>query len=415
MNEQTGAPAAKARIGYLDFYRGFTVIQMVAAHLQMHSVAPMKGSETARLFLFSYAELFSAGFLMLAGANVGLIAERMGAVKGFNSLKFFALTAAGLFVMGWSYNLLEGSGPFTSVVQAIGVGVFAAYLLHHARVPTWAFAVVGVGFIACYALAVGAQLEINPEVRRHFFWNLLIGNGEMLRENLQNMWPGKYWFCMFGIVPTCGYVILGAFFERLRGAWLVAVCAVFAVFAVVGHFMPTMAYNAQTHPILRMDGKFFVQILPLYAGWMLSFRYLYPRIEPGRVLRAVEMCGRLSLDFLILHWIFIGAVTLATPFLEKNLEFAAAQWIRAAIVIGLLVWTLPRFDAYRKKAQTAPDFLRRNRWYLAAAFAVAILTSAAPPLRPVRVAAGVVAALLFIRMYPANRDAWRRACTPAAP
>ncbi len=402
------------RLGYLDFYRGFTVVQMVAAHLLMHSVAPMKGDQTARLFLFSYAELFSAGFLMLAGANVGLIVSRLSRIPGFDTLRFFAYTAFGLYVMGWSYNLLEGSGPFTSVVQAIGVGVLAAYLLYHARVPTWAFAVFGLGFIGAYYLAVAAVIEVDPSVRANFAWHMLAGHGEVTREALDRLYPHKYWFCMFGIVPTCGYVILGAFIERLRGGWLIAFCALCLVLALVSHVMPEMTYNARTHMVLRMDLKFFVQILPLYTGWLLTFRYLYPRRVAGPFARMVEGFGRLSLDFLIFHWIFIGLFTLTTPFLDKGpLDFAAVQWIRTAMVLAALWWTLPRFDAYRKRVSGKPGFLRRSWIILLTAYAVAIVTSAMPVLRPVRIAAGVIAALVFIRAYPAARDEWRRRCTPA--
>ncbi|MBZ0272157.1 hypothetical protein K8I61_08975 [bacterium] len=397
----------------LDFYRGFTVVQMVAAHLLMHSVAPMRADETMRLFLFSYAELFSAGFLMLAGINVDLVMDRMSANPAFRITKFYALTAWGLFFMGWSYNLLEGTGPWMSVVQSIGVGVFVTYIFLRVKTPTWLLPIVALLFLACYYLAVGANLSIAPDVRDHFFWRLFAGHGEMTKEGLKALWPTPYLFAMFGGLPVSGFVLMGVFIERMRGARAVAWGAFCLALAFASHLMPTMIYNPDTHPVLRADLKFLMQILPLYTGWLFTFRYLYPKVRRTKFTRAIEFFGVNSLDFLVFHWIFIGLVTVTTPFLNKTMSFAAAQWVRAGLVVVLLALTLPRFDALRRRIAARPEFLRRAWRVLLACFAIAIL-SAGARIIGVRMIAGLVAALTFCLMYPAQRAAWRAKCTKAA-
>jgi len=408
---EAGTPAPAGRRRDLDFYRGFTVIQMVAAHLMMRSVSPMHGDETLRLFFFSYAELFSAGFLMLAGINVGFTIDKARNRPNFRLTRFFALASFGLFFMGWSYNLLEGTGPFVSVVQAIGIGVFVTYILLRVGFPTWALgAAACLGFLDYY-LAVGAQLTIDPAVESGFFWHLLIGHGEMTREGLRALWPSPYFFAMFGLIPAASFVVFGVFIERLRGRWLVAWCVLLVALTVVSHLLPGMTYNPKTYPVLRADFKFLLQILPLYTGWLLIFRYLYPKVRQTALTRAVEYFGRFSLDFLVFHWIFIHLVSLLTPTLGKGASFQAVQWARAAIVLFLLWITLPRLEQYRSRISKTKGFLTRAWVVLLSSFGAAMVGVMAN-LIPLRLAAGVVAALTFTLMYPAQRASWRRSCAP---
>lgn len=390
----------------LDFYRGFTVIQMVAAHLLMHSRAPMRADETLRLFLFSYAELFSAGFLMLVGINVDHVIEKWKGNKSFNITRFYVLSSLGLFFMGWSYNLLEGTGPFTSVVQAVGIGVLVTYLFLRVGFPNWTLPLVAALFIVNYYLAVGAQLQINPEVRSHFIWHLMAGNGEMTKAALAALWPTPYFYCMFGVVPASGFVLLGVYIERLRGKSLVAACVVFLAMIPISHFLPSMAFNQDTHPVIRADLKLLFQLLPLYTWWLLTFRYLYPKIRRTEFTDAIERFGRLSLDFLVFHWIFIHIVTLLTPFFKENYGFSTGQWIRAVIVVILLYLVLPRFNDFRSKLMARPGFLKKA-WALLLFCYFAAILSVGAGLAPVRAVAGVAASLVFITMYPAQRESWR--------
>ncbi len=397
----------------LDFYRGFTVAQMVAAHLLMHSMAPVRGDETFRIFFLAYAYIFSAGFLMLTGVNVDLAIEKARKIPDYRLTRFYALTAAGLFFYGWSYNLIEGSGPFTSVVQAIGVGVFVAYLLARIRLPNWTLPFVAGLFFLNYFLAMGAQIEINPEVRSHFAWHLFIGNGEMTKEAVKALRPSPFWFCMFGIIPSTGFVIMGLFIERLRGVKMAAASGVFFVLLMISYFLPMMAYNPQTQPVIRADFRFFLQTFALFTGWLLIFRHLYPKARRGWFGKGVERFGILSLDFLVLHWIFIYLARTYTKGLDA-LPFSTAQWMRFFLVLAVMWFAVPAFDAWRNKMQKNPRYLPRMRFALIAFMVIAVIAAAAH-MTYVRMFAGAFAAVAFALMYPAQRAAWRKSSMPARP
>ncbi len=397
----------------LDFYRGFTVAQMVAAHLLMHSAAPVRGDETFRIFFLAYAYIFSAGFLMLTGVNVDLVIEKAKKIPGFRLTRLYALTALGLFFYGWSYNLIEGSGPFISVVQAIGVGVFFAYLLARIRLPNWAMPFVAGLFFANYFLALGAQIEINPQVRSHFAWHLFAGNGEMTKEAVKSLWPSPYWFCMFGIIPSTGFVIMGLFIERLRGRKMALAASVFLILLVVSWLLPMMAYNPRTQPVIRADFRFFLQTFALFTGWLLAFRHIYPKVRESWFTKGVERFGILSLDFLVLHWIFIYLARNFTPGLDR-LAFSTAQWIRCLLVLALMWFAVPAFNAWRKKLEKHRGFLRGMRLATIIFMVIAVFTSATH-LTVVRMFAGAFAALAFALMYPAQRAAWRKSSMPGNP
>lgn len=372
---------AVERFRYIDFLKGVCCLLMLVAHALLVDVVfhdPFDSRRILAALIIYAAQLVVPIFYMASGINALTFLERHGRDASFNAVRFYLVSAAALFVGGYTYSLLVGSFSkgVPDIFQCVAMGVTLTFLLVKLRAPSWLMTLLS-GAIFAVALIHRATFEPGPDVFA-----------------AMPAWR-RFAFGHFAFFPWAGFFPLGVVLHRLRsrvavGAWL----SMFFIMAALGVMTPGAYPESEFGVMFRVDLRFFLTGLGLSGALMLLGARIYPdRAVPG--LQFVEYIGRESMLFLIFHALILGVLLMA---FAGRIDI----WMRAVIEMVATCALLPRLAAMRDRWSATPAFSRRTDVILIAFTVLALLTLRTPA-KNAAILFAIPAAWAFAFVYPTWR------------
>lgn len=358
----------------IDMLKGLACVLMLVGHAVRVKMSPPGTWDKAILHLMDFSGPI---FFFVSGMNVMTFLERNRDKPGFQAGKFYVGAAAVLFLLGFTYNLNRVS-PFMEIFQCVAMGTALVYLLMRTRLPTWAHFLIMALLYAVY-LGFRIRLEINPslEVFRTLRAAIPLGTDinspgiiATLRELGQHTGPlSKLLFIHFSLLPWVVFFYTGALCYRSVKAnppKVVAWAIFFAALFITG---PFLGRNLFPHLFMATYLDLMLRGIPSYVTMTLGGAgllyllgrkyYLGAEHYRNRVVRwsakQLEILGKESFMFLIVHWWVISTILLG----QLWYDYAAARrgwpqlelnaYARAVFTIIGTIFAVPWFARLRDR------------------------------------------------------------------
>jgi len=319
---QANSPQAE-RIGYIDFLKGAACIIMLISHTMRMDIGDL--SLPSKLWLMFHPP-FAQLFFFASGMNIILFIERYQNRTDFKMDRYYLVSAAVLFFMGYTYSFARMSLITWQIFQGIAATTAMTYVLVRTRLSTLAHVLLA---IFLYLIYLRFRIDIEPVLG---WYRATLPTGpsgihpevlESLRVTTQIGGLQRALYTNFSLLPWVSYVLLGAVaFRDVREhpehqrTWGIGftVCLILGfVFAfwpkgsVFGNWYTDQAIDALyrhiPHHVLTAIGA-------CGLVWLACHRW-YPNVHKVKnklgklVLGYTEFMGVASFIFFIFHWVIL--------------------------------------------------------------------------------------------------------------
>lgn len=419
----------------IDMLKGLACVLMLIGHAIRVQMGPPGTTDKIVLHIMDFSGPI---FFFVSGMNVMTFLERNGAKPGFRATRFYLAAAALLFFLGFTYNLNRGSIGMMEIFQGVAMGTAFTYLLMRTKLPTWAHFVV-MGVLYAVYLWFRVRLEVHADFA-HFrelraaipLGTDIIAPGivRAMQELGGRVGPlGRLLFVHFSLLPWVLFFYTGALCYRSLRAnparakyWWIFFIALVAVSPFVGRKVFPQLFLATYMDLMLRGIPSYVSMTLGGAGiaYLLS-RKLYRGAENYRrrttrwVAAHLEMLGKESFMFLIVHWwvisTILGAVLIANHALGGETTWVLNVYVRALLVIIGTIFAVPWFAAVRDRWSRANHYGRKVAAAMIAGFILTVMVLPASAFWALYVS--YVASFGFAFVYPTLRQRLRRRYTSA--
>nr|TFG51936.1 MAG: hypothetical protein E4H34_05705 [Hyphomicrobiales bacterium] len=336
--------------------------------------------------------------------------ERNRDKPGFAANKFYLGAAALLFFLGYTYNINRASLGIMDIFQGVAMCTVVVYLLMRTRIPTWLHLVIMAAMYGVY-LAFRIRLEMNLILPNFTELKASIPSGaDFTHPAIMNAMKAvvgdlgfvrRFLFVHFGLFAWISYFYMGALCyrsvtARAGVAWRWAIF--FLVLCVSAPFLlrdifPRMFLDSYIDLMLRAIPSYvFLTLGGAGLAYLLSRRYyrgaINYRNRVGKwVAGRLEMLGKESLMFLVVHWWMISTVMLVVKIFNAPANFRGLPgwdlniYFRSLIVMAGVIYLVPWLAKLRDRWSRTGSYGLKVGVVMFASIVLAVMVLfAAPPL-----------------------------------
>jgi hypothetical protein len=334
----------------IDFAKGFACLCMAMGHIGFLLNIPVLRTPMWVPDVV-VAEISVALFFMASGMNVLHFVDHNKEKKGWGPTKTYLITNALLFVCGFAYNINRNSLGLMDLFQGIAVACVITYIPFRRKWPTWAIVVIAIElFFISFGFSVISDAEVPHGYivvsARQFADSLLPGypHGDLMGNYLAMLtelthlplWR-RFLFVHFSALPWASYALIGGVIFRLaKSKWEWTLWVLFAAALLASFLLPFFIERNMVDYYCRGKADYVFRYLGLDGMLFLAFRRFYT--GSSKAGQWVELIGRESFLFFIVHWIFMEVLTfpygLQTP--ERHLLITALVYTGVTLVIRRL-------------------------------------------------------------------------------
>ncbi len=428
--------AVKAvRYHEIDMLKGLACLLMLIGHAIRAQMDPPGAFDKVVLHIMDFSGPI---FFFVSGMNVMTFLERNRDKPGFGATRFYLAAAALLFFLGFTYNLNRGSVGMMEIFQGVAMGTAFTYLLMRTKLPTWAHFVLMAALYAAY-LWFRVRVEVHPgfahfrELRATIPLGsdlLVPGIIESVRELGKNVGPlGRLLFVHFSLLPWVLFFHTGALCYRSLGAhparekfWWIFFIALVAVSPFVGRWIfPHLFLATFVDLMLRGIPSYVTMTLGGAGLAYLISRRIYRGAENMRgrlghwLAARLELLGKESFMFLIVHWWIISTILGAVLILNRTTGGETTWWLdpyaRAALTIVATTFAVPWFANLRNRWSRVKHYGRKVAVAMIVSFVLTVLMLPASAFWALYFSYGTSFGFAFV--YPTLRQRLRRRYTKA--
>ncbi|MBZ0272651.1 heparan-alpha-glucosaminide N-acetyltransferase domain-containing protein [bacterium] len=320
----------------IDLLKGLFCIIMLISHAMRMDVAlfgAMPVDKYVALTFIYTVECWVPVFFMASGVNALTWHERHPPREGQRAVRFYAVSSAWLFLLGFTYSINVGSlaRAVPDIFQLVAVGTFVTYLLVRARLSSGVLLLVAIGILA---IGIAHRLAIVPS-----------------ESVLESMGPiRRLLFGHFSFFPWVAFFLVGVMLYRIgSSAARVSLGVLFAAMAIGSRFVPGTFPETAYELMFRVDLKYALAGLGASGLLMLLAPLAYRGPGNNRTLAYLEYLGRDSFLFLVFH-IFVLA------FIAGRFQTTAGMYARALLALIVVLALMPMVSQLRDKLVAKPRF-----------------------------------------------------------
>jgi hypothetical protein len=393
------------RYAEIDLLKGLGCVLMLVGHAIRIKMPAPGVVDKVILHLMDFS---GPMFFFASGMNVMTFIERNEQKPGFNAKKFYLWAAAGLFFLGYAYNLNRISLFFMDIFQGVALSTVIVYLLMRTRLPTWAHFIIVAALYGIYA-QFRIRLELDQIVPG--FHQMRLGippdadiayflKHNILKDFVLTLGLGRTWlFANFtplswGVFFYFGALCYRSVVQRKKRAlpWVIFFAAIFCaapwvlanLFAPGKSLLDAVFLASYLDLIMRGIPSYILMTLGGAGLAYLAMRRWYRgtgaiRNRAARWVAArIELLGKESLLFLVVHWwvldtimmglLIVNAISRRPP----GAGFEMNIYARAALTLTGTAFAVPLFARLRDRVSQTEQY----GWKVSAFVVVMLFLSA---------------------------------------